>query len=99
MPELGSYGSVRGARGNSRPYRESHRQRVRTTRLARFGHPGGNDLASETRDVCRSSVSRKSFSLKIPKPTEPFTPARICIGPDSARSGSFSRDPREEELR
>ena len=23
MPELGSYGSVRGARGNSRPYRES----------------------------------------------------------------------------
>jgi hypothetical protein len=22
MPELGSYGSVRGARGNSRPYRE-----------------------------------------------------------------------------
>jgi len=28
MPELGPYGSVRGARGNSRPYRESetHRQ-------------------------------------------------------------------------
>ena len=24
MPELGSHGSVRGARGNSRPYRESH---------------------------------------------------------------------------
>jgi hypothetical protein len=24
MPELGSYGSVRGARGNSRPYREKH---------------------------------------------------------------------------
>ena len=23
MPELGPYGSVRGARGNSRPYRES----------------------------------------------------------------------------
>ena len=23
MPELGSHGSVRGARGNSRPYRES----------------------------------------------------------------------------
>src|SRR6202158_4634582 len=69
------------------------------TAHTRSGHPGGNDLASETRDVCRSSVSRKSFSLKIPKPTEPFTPARICIGPDSARSGSLSRDPREEELR
>ena len=25
MPELGPYGSVRGARGNSRPYRESRR--------------------------------------------------------------------------
>ena len=24
MPELGSYGSVRGARGNSRPYREKY---------------------------------------------------------------------------
>src|SRR5260370_7370154 len=24
MPELGSYGSVRGARGTSRPYREKH---------------------------------------------------------------------------
>src|ERR1700687_4554704 len=69
------------------------------TAHTRSGHPGGNDLASETRDVCRSSVSRKSFSLKIPKPTEPFTTARICIGPDSARSGSLSRDPREEELR
>src|SRR5271169_5203105 len=32
MPELGSYGSVRGARGNSRPYRESHCGRVKTTR-------------------------------------------------------------------
>src|SRR3984893_14274807 len=42
---------------------------------------------------------RKGFSLKIAKPTEHFAPARICIGPDSARSGSFSRDPREEELR
>jgi hypothetical protein len=75
---------VRGAAGNGRPYRD---------------HPGANDFASETREVCRSSVSGKSFSLKITKPTEPFAPARICITPDSARSGSFSRDPREEELR
>ena len=27
MPELGSYGSVRGAAGNSRPYRERRQQR------------------------------------------------------------------------
>jgi hypothetical protein len=31
MPELGPYGSVRGARGNSRPYRESEWRRVKTT--------------------------------------------------------------------
>src|SRR5271154_1494104 len=29
MPELGPYGSVRGARGNSRPYRESGRRRAK----------------------------------------------------------------------
>ena len=33
MPELGSYGSVRGARGNSRPYRESKRD-ARYVRLS-----------------------------------------------------------------
>ena len=33
MPELGPYGSVRGARGNSRPYRESSRQTTKMTRL------------------------------------------------------------------
>src|SRR5438876_386399 len=38
MPELGPYGSVRGARGNSRPYRESHLGPVKPTRMTRFGH-------------------------------------------------------------
>ena len=33
MAELGSYGSVRGARGNSRPYRESDQPRVKTALL------------------------------------------------------------------
>jgi hypothetical protein len=51
MPELGSYGSVRGAAGNSRPYRE--RRNVKTidalgrpasekrqgTKSRRVGHP------------------------------------------------------------
>ena len=32
MPELGPYGSVRGARSNSRPYRESDRPTVKTVR-------------------------------------------------------------------
>src|ERR1700686_867673 len=38
MPELGPYGSVRGARGNSRPYRESDRRIVKTTRLTPTRH-------------------------------------------------------------
>ena len=38
MPELGSYGSVRGARGNSRPYRESGADIAKPTRLTRKGH-------------------------------------------------------------
>ena len=33
MPELGPYGSVRGARGNSRPYRDSDPNRRRLLRL------------------------------------------------------------------
>jgi hypothetical protein len=33
MPELGPYGSVRGARGNSRPYRESDRPAVKVSRM------------------------------------------------------------------
>src|SRR5277367_3628976 len=38
MPELGPYGSVRGARGNSRPYRESDRPTAKMTRLTPLGH-------------------------------------------------------------
>jgi hypothetical protein len=38
MPELGPYGSVRGARGNSRPYRESRSGRAKSTRLTPTGH-------------------------------------------------------------
>ena len=38
MPELGPYGSVRGARGNSRPYRESGWPTVKTARLTRSEH-------------------------------------------------------------
>ena len=37
MPELGLYGSVRGARGNSRPYRESGSDITKPTRLTQSG--------------------------------------------------------------
>jgi len=45
MPELGSYGSVRGAAGNSRPYRDCrHAETIRT-----LGQP-----ASEKRQGTKS---------------------------------------------
>src|SRR5207248_8955941 len=46
MPELGPYGSVRGARGNSRPYRESAKPNVRTSFLT---HNGSRGLSPATR--------------------------------------------------
>ena len=39
VPESGSHGSVRGARGNSRPYRESLRLRVKPTQMTDNRHP------------------------------------------------------------
>jgi hypothetical protein len=40
MPELGPYGSVRGARGNSRPYRDSERSTGKTALLTHTrSHP------------------------------------------------------------
>ena len=41
MPELGPYGSVRGARGNSRPYRESQISGPSSPFLTHFGLGGG----------------------------------------------------------
>ena len=38
MPELGPYGSVRGARGNSRPYRESDWQPIKPTQITHKRH-------------------------------------------------------------
>jgi len=43
IPELGPYGSVRGARGNSRPYRESSARRVKPTRMTHRQTTGGAD--------------------------------------------------------
>jgi hypothetical protein len=38
MPELGTYGSVRGAAGNSRPYREWRPHDEPSSRSARAPH-------------------------------------------------------------
>jgi hypothetical protein len=57
MPELGPYGSVRGARGNSRPYRESHQQRAKTP------------LLTHSRSVCNER--NKNAAPAIGGSTEP----------------------------
>jgi hypothetical protein len=47
MPELGPYGSVRGARGDSRPYREHDPKGPIRSRLTRKRHAVSRD------DICR----------------------------------------------
>jgi hypothetical protein len=51
MPELGPYGSVRGARGNSRPYRE------RTTLCAMSGLAPTAAVMLQCRDRSKSAKS------------------------------------------
>ena len=77
MPELGPYGSVRGARGNSRPYRDSDRPILKTALLTQSGPdvvvacgaPSGqkpkDDLSSrsEWRLYPAKSATRGSISL------------------------------------
>ena len=58
MPELGPYGSVRGARGNSRPYRESDRRALNVTRLTLVRPMTTSIDAVEFERTLRSSVLR-----------------------------------------
>jgi len=54
MPELGPYGSVRGARGNSRPYRESRRYAAKPTQMT---HSGSRETLSLNSPFhCRGTV-------------------------------------------
>ena len=61
MPELGPYGSVRGARGNSRPYRESRRG---------HGQTDAND-PERTSDVMWSPLLRRSRERSIGRQRDP----------------------------
>ena len=60
MPELGPYGSVRGARGNSRPYRESNQRRVKPTLLNRSRHSTAWTCAEE----CLPSAKRGEGGMR-----------------------------------
>jgi hypothetical protein len=55
MPESGTYGSVRGAAGNSRPYRECRPARaVRHPPAAGVRKPPRNEPAEVMRGACRA---------------------------------------------
>jgi hypothetical protein len=59
MPELGPYGSVRGARGNSRPYRELTADIPKTTRLT---HNGPHSTLSNVRVAVMVCPVRENVS-------------------------------------
>jgi hypothetical protein len=64
MPELGPYGSVRGARGNSRPYRESGLPTVKTALLTRSRHwLTANALFASAREIVVGRAETPSYSI------------------------------------
>jgi len=58
MPELGPYGSVRGARGNSRPYRESDEQILKAMLMTQLLH---SDQMSSVGSVCYRGWTLKAI--------------------------------------
>ena len=64
MPELGSYGSVRGARGNSRPYREP---RSFSTEAAGSAAGPSSAFAPGCVKTCAREERAELFSL-LPSP-------------------------------
>ena len=70
MPELGPYGSVRGARSNSRPYRESGWQSVKTALMTHSVLPCVTfstqhftlSASARTIETCYSAPRRSRFN-------------------------------------
>jgi len=87
MLELGTYGSERGARGNSRPYRD-HWTRVAVMstgeRLTRLGHRPFKIFAARTAAPPRF---RLGYSLQalIRRATRVFGSGYGTLGPHNAR--------------
>jgi hypothetical protein len=63
VPELGSHGSVRGARGNSRPYRENSGRGVKPTRLTLNGL-AATSAVPDCQDCAFSNYMRAFFPTK-----------------------------------
>ena len=78
MPELGPYGSVRGARGNSRPYRESRRG---------AGQTDANDPERTTRSLGADARGRRKGCCQDWK----FMTVALAPVHGGARATSLSR--------
>ena len=75
MPELGPYGSVRGARGNSRPYRENKGRAVKMTRMTQKRHH-----PDEGRAAGRSAIPCYPTPIDRIEEARPF-PRRVLRSP------------------
>jgi hypothetical protein len=72
MPELGPYGSVRGARGNSRPYRESDRRSAEVTRLTQMeGQRSSSHLVRMSRVGAEMQFTKERINLSVWTSTAP----------------------------
>jgi hypothetical protein len=83
MPELGPYGSVRGARGNSRPYRESDRRTVKVTLMTYSRRPAvlesiidGSDRVSCPKADGLSLRRLRGYQLPLAAPQEEMGSAK-----------------------
>jgi hypothetical protein len=83
MPELGPYGSVRGARGNSRPYRESRRDPVKPTRMTQLGHREG-----QRQSVNKYGVGSELWPEPFPEQPKRWTLTPLHIRDFTNRRGS-----------
>ena len=74
MPELGSYGSVRGAAGNSRPYRDHAPGTAESTRMTHMRHWAGQGRATERE---KRSSPRASSSGRVGSELYHFDPPSL----------------------
>ena len=99
MPELGPYGSVRGARGNSRPYRESGWQRVLTARPYKSDSGAeGNGFGTirQNRSKCSDDLFGSQLSVCLGSKIIRRYDAKYCSalrGRTGAPNGSYRRPP------
>jgi len=102
MPELGSYGSVRGAAGNSLPYRDCrHDEAIHALRRPASEKRQGTKSREVGHRWCRGRLLRFSRGtlIRLVAPAEQQTGARQrVIEPGERREDSARRQTLEERL-